>query len=469
MSDPSAPGVERPQGSRLRVVIAGGGVAALEAMLALRELAGDRVTTRLLAPDPVFRYRPLSVTEPFGASAPRNLELAQIAVENHATFSRDGLETVDADARRVRTTSGREIDYDALLLAIGARGTEGLPGAIAFRDSADQGSFGEVLAELERGAVRRLAFAVPAGASWPLGLYELALLTSAHARDRGLEDVELTLVTPEPRPLAVFGRRASAVVARLLEQAGVGVRVNKRPLRFTRDTLEIEGADSLRCDHVISLPLPEVDPIPGIPQQLGGFIPVDRYGGVLGAERVFAAGDVTWFPIKQGGLATQQADCVAHSIAALAGAPVEPQVFRPVLRGALLTEGGPRYMRATIDEGESTAARSTLWWPPAKVAGRYLAPYLMAKAGYGASSRPLEDLNPPPTEDAAGLASGHEDAVGLALSSADATADERDFGRALRWLEVAEDLELYLPREYELKRISWQELAAGDAPRTPPR
>lgn len=54
-----------------------------------------------------------------------------------------------------------------------------------------------------------------------------------------------------------------------------------------------------------------------------------------------------------------------------------------------------------------------------------------------------------------------------ALISADASARERDFKGALRWLEVVEDLELYLPTDYELRRISWQQQAAGAASRAP--
>ena len=64
-----------------------------------------------------------------------------------------------------------------------------------------------------------------------------------------------------------------------------------------------------------------------------------------GCEAVYAAGDATDFPIKQGGLATQQADAVASAIAARPGAPVTPQPFEPVLRGMLLTEDHPIWLR----------------------------------------------------------------------------------------------------------------------------
>lgn len=466
MNDVS-PADSKAIGGTFRVLIAGGGVAALEALLAMREMAGDRIEPVLLAPDPVFRHRPLSVTEPFDLGTPRNLDLLEIALEQGATFMRDGLAEVIPDARTVRTAEGRRLEYDALLLAIGTRATEAVPGALTFRDSADEGSFRELLAELEQATDRHLVFAVPGGTSWALGLYELALLSSAHLRERGLGDVELTLVTPEARPMELFGRRASDVVGGALADAGIAVHLNCKPVRFEGSQLILADGDPISCDRVISLPKPEVMPIPGVPQQTGtGFIPIDRFGGVMGVERVFAAGDVTWFPIKQGGLAAQMADCAASAIAALAGAPVDPQPFRPVLRGALLTPAGPRYLRAPVGgSGDvpraGTAARSPLWWPPAKVAGKHLAPYLATRAGYPDQTRALDDLDAPVGDDGSRADSGHEDILAVALAFADESARARDFRRALGWLEVAEDLELYLPSEYELKRISWQGLAAN--------
>jgi sulfide:quinone oxidoreductase len=112
---------------------------------------------------------------------------------------------------------------------------------------------------------------------------------------------------------------------------------------------------------------------------------------VPGAADVWAAGDATTFPLKQGGLATQQADAVAEALAAELGATVRPQPFRPVLRGLLLTGGAPLYLRSRLSlTGEPVAAATrftsrrlraavsgrALWWPPGKIAGRYLAPLL---------------------------------------------------------------------------------------------
>ena len=445
---------------RSRVLIAGGGVAALEATLALRRLASERVQITLLAPDPMFRHRPLSVTEPFGLAEPRTLELAEFARANEADFIRDSLAEVVPEEGHVITGSGGRLDYDALLIAIGARAGTSIPGALPFWDVEDRGAFGEVLAELDQGRSRRIAFAVPSRPSWPLGLYELALLTADRARERELDAVELTMVTPEPAPLAIFGEEGSRVVSGLLDRAGVEIRTDTTPVRFEDGRLSVRPGESMRCDRVVSLPVPAVPPIPGLPQDANGFIHADRFGLVLGVEGVYAAGDATTFPIKQGGIAAQQADCAARSIAAAAGADVAPWPFRPVLRGALLTEWGPRYMRAKLDEGNGTTARSHLWWPPGKLAGRYLAPYLARAAGYGEGQVELDDLESPIGDSALEADEGRDDVLALALASAESRAAGGDYRGALRWLEVAEDLETYLPADYEGRRADWQKRAA---------
>src|SRR6266542_840387 len=309
---------------------------------------------------------------------------------------------------------------------------------------------------------------MPRDAAWPLPLYELALMTAARLKEEGSK-AQVHLVSAESRPLEMFGARGSAAVQQLLEEAGVAIHLGPAPMRFEARELALSDGTVLACDHVVSLPAPEAPEIPGVPQRGGQrLVPTDAFGRVAGREGVFAAGDITAFRIKQGGLAAQQADSAATAIAALAGAPVDPQPFRPVLRGALITGHGPRYLRAEssgVEHGsESEVARSVLWWPPAKIAGRLLAPYLAEKAGYSKGARKqLTDLHAPIGDDAGSVAEGHEDVVGLALESADANARWHDFRGALRWLEVAEDLELYLPSTYDAKRLAWSELAERDA------
>ena len=138
------------------------------------------------------------------------------------------------------------------------------------------------------------------------------------------------------------------------------------------------GGRRIDVNRVITLPRLEGLQIPGVPADADGFVPVDPHGRVTGLAGVYAAGDGTAFPIKQGGLATQQADAVAETIAAAAGAPIEPEPFRPILRGMLLTGGDNRFLRSAVagGGGDARVASHALWWPPSKIAGRYLAPFL---------------------------------------------------------------------------------------------
>jgi sulfide:quinone oxidoreductase len=371
-------------GVATRVVIAGGGVAALEAGLALRALAEDRVSVELLAPEPQFWYRPLSVAEPFDLGEVRQFELSELTAAAGATFSPGALTGVDAGSKLAQTSAGSAIPYDVLLVACGAVPTAAVPGAVTFRGPADTEKIRQLLGEIVAGEVGRVAFAVPWGAVWSLPIYELALMTAAYLDERDVGGVELVLVTPEDEPLQLFGRAGSEAVRELLEERGIAVRTGACPVELVDGELRLVPEGMLAAERVVALPRLRGTRIDGLPQTVEGFIPVDAHGQVHGLTEVFAAGDITSFPVKQGGIAAQQADAAAELIAANAGADLTPQPFRPVLRGLLLTGRRPRYLRHELTGGAgdvSAASPEPLWWPPAKIVGRYLAPFLGAAAG----------------------------------------------------------------------------------------
>ncbi len=370
---------------RSRVVIAGGGVAALETLLGLSELAGDRVDMELLSPRDRYVDRPLAVAEPFGLAESQSFDLNAIANDRGARLRLDGLQEVDPVARRIVTHQGAELEYDVLLVGVGARAGVALEDAITIKGPSYTGRFRTLLGQLDQHRIHQIAFAVPPGASWPLPLYELALMTAAHVRERGLRKVELRLVTPESAPLELFGAKASAAVARLLEERGVELLTGHYPVGVVEGVLRLVPDDGGRvpAERVVSLPRLLGPRIPGLPRDADGFILVDLHCAVQGEDAIYAAGDATTFPVKQGGIASQMADAAVEAIAASLGAPVRPQPFDPVLRGLLLTGDAPRYMRAEVGGGHGedwSISEHALWWPPTKIAGRYLSPYLALHA-----------------------------------------------------------------------------------------
>ena len=455
------------------VLIAGGGVAAIEALLALRALAGHRIAVTLLSPEREFVYRPVTVAEAFDRGEARSYPLAEILDRTGGgELAWDSLERVDAPAQAALTGSGHRIAYDTLIVAAGAVATEPLPGALTFRGRADVPALRELLDDLANGGARSVAITMPSERMWTLPVYELALMTAGTLRRRG-SDAEVWLVTPEEEPLELFGRTASEAIEPMLSALGIRVRTSARPAFVRRRALALMGGGELYVDRVITLPQLEGPGLPGLPSDRHGFIPVDAHGHVSGLENVYAAGDATSFPLKQGGLATQQADAVAESIAASLELPISPKPFTPVLRGLLLTGSQPLYLRAQPQwlprqtsvaieavphrrnrRDTSAAAGQPLWWPPAKIAGRYLGPFLATATPKPLSSALLSDRaamgGPPPDE------GEYEDAVELALMLADCDAKWGDYGAALGALDAAEALTGALPPEYEHKRRRWR-------------
>jgi sulfide:quinone oxidoreductase len=370
-----------------RVLIAGAGVAGLESLLALRALAGERVEITILAPETKFVNRPMSVDAPFKPKRVRGLKLAAVAKEFGATWRRGTLERVDHERHVAVTGTREEIAYDTLIVAVGAR-PEWESHAQSYCDGHDAEANRLMLHQLRDGRIGKVAFVKPPGASWPLPLYDLALMTAADCAAHGRTGAELTLVTPEEEPLAIFGHTVSAAIRRLLDGHGVALHTSSYGVLKSEGRLGISpGERSLAVDRVVTEPRLSGPIVRGIPFDYDRFIRTDAHGRVHGIEDVFAAGDATAFPVKHGGLAAEQADAVAEAIAASCGADVDPQPFRPVLRGVLLTGGPPRYLRADISGtagDDSTVSPQALWWPPNKIAARYLAPYLSRQTGNAA-------------------------------------------------------------------------------------
>jgi sulfide:quinone oxidoreductase len=375
-------------------VVVGGGIAGLEALLALGDLAGDRISLTLLAPEPEFTYRPLSVEEPFSPQPAERRALAPVAEELGAKLVARALAGVRAADHRLDLDDGSELDYDVAVVCVGGIARPAYREGVTFQAPGQPLEIDAVLRRAAEHPAGRVAFVVPPGVTWALPAYELALLAARRVADLRLE-LELVVVTPEPGPLAMFGPIPSDAVAGVLRARGIRLVAAERATNLADGVLTLTpGGELIEASEVIALPAILGPRVPGLPADEAGFIPIDDHARVEGVEDVYAAGDGTNFPIKQGGLGTQQADAAAEHIAARFGAALEPAPFHPVLRGKLLT--GDVSLNLSSDlaggGGEGVASLDYLWWPPHKVSGRYLAAWLAGDEVHGDPEPPRQSL-----------------------------------------------------------------------------
>ena len=337
--------------ARLRVVVAGGGVAGLETLFALKALAGRRVDLTLVAPHDAFVHRPRGAGPRFGAGGARIVPLADAVREAGATFVPGTIEAVDVPQRTARNGCSGPLTYDALVLAVGARAVPMVPHAVTWDARTGTDVLANLLADVERRRSARLAVVVPPGPGWRLRAYQLTVFLAWHVRSLALE-LETTIVAP-PAPLAALGGHLADLASEQLVAAGVNVIpaagaevepgdpfavILHSPTRShnVACTTELPRLDASRltgvpavtdgfieADSVLALPGAHGRTIAGVPADANGLIEVDEHGRADGLDAVWAAGDATAFPVKSGAVSVAQARTVAADIAASCGSSVQ--------------------------------------------------------------------------------------------------------------------------------------------------
>jgi sulfide:quinone oxidoreductase len=330
----------------LEVLVVGGGIAGVEALMAFADLGESRLALRVVAAHPSFVLRPQILGEPWGGE-PLHIDLARLCRAFGADFTAGTVSAVDAAEHRVELADGTALAYDRLLLAPGAR--PALPYSAA--RVLGFGGLPRALAATGGGSV---AIVVPPGTSWTLPAYELALLTAV----RGGRDVRV--VTGETTALEAFGPGAQPAIRALLDRCGVVVETGCAP--------EIGADVGDLAKTVIALPLLAGPAIGGLPLDAHGFVRVDGQMAVVETDHVHGAGDATAGPIKQGGLAGQQADTAATAIVRSCGSDALAVAYEPVLRGKLIAADGEElFLRRALDGHEAGEASGDRLWEPAGV------------------------------------------------------------------------------------------------------
>lgn len=387
-------------GTPREVVVAGGGVAGLETVLALRVLAARATHLTVVSADPLLRRRQELLAEPFSPTPIRTYALDALAEALGFELVLGRLRGVEGDGRIARLDGDRALPYDELVIAAGARQSGPIAHATTLRASAT-GALSEAVRGLRDGSLHDLVLVAPAGSGWTLPIYELALQSARQASPDGDGRPRITVVTHEGAPLEVFHGAGSAAVADELAEAGVRVLTRRTLARHDERSVRLfPGGHVLPADRVLTLPTLSGAGVHGVPIDGRGFIRVTGDFAVEGLDGVHAIGDAAAYPVKQGGLATQQADTVAAILARRADVDVPLRPYEGRLRAMLLTGAAPLYLSARLIGGASArseVARRCPWWPPEKVAALHLTPFLtdIDERGLAAAVAALDRATPP--------------------------------------------------------------------------
>jgi sulfide:quinone oxidoreductase len=356
-----------------RIVIAGGGVAAIEAVLALRALGGDTPNITLISATPTFKVQALSTLKPFARGHSDELSLPEFLSAQGGSFIEGRVAAIDAERRVLILDHGDEVGYDELLVAVGGQPVKGTDQGNGFEPASPETVSG-ITSDLELGWAESVAVIVPDGPSWPLPGYEFALQLAQQMGGATAAQGHVHLFIPTDEPVPFFGPRVSGEVRALLAESGVLLHSGV-PARVVRTGIVERdgGLPPIKVDRILAIPRVVGPAIPGLPQNDEAFIPVDDHARVVGIAHVHAAGDGTSLPYKFGALACQQADAAAADILATLGYDIAALPLDPVYDARLVS--GDREL--ILHHDPSGAARPPARWVGgSKIAGRYLTPFL---------------------------------------------------------------------------------------------
>jgi sulfide:quinone oxidoreductase len=354
------------------IVVVGGGVAGLELALALDEHADDHVAVTLIETAERYVERAWLVAEAVTGATPDGTAVEEILAETSVNVIRDVVTSVDPAGKAVRLSSGRDVHYDTLVIATGTVAAPVPDGAIAL-DPHRPENLRRLREEVASGAIHSVAIVIEPGRHWTLPAYELAFALADVGHSSG-HAPEISVVAPEPQPLAIFGHQAHVLLRERLDEAGIRLVAGVAGVVETGPPPAIDvhpGRERLVADRIVCLPVLRPRLLPGLATRRDEFLAIGPDGSVAGRDDMYAIGDVTDGPIKLGAIAAQQAEATARAIAVRAGMDVQTLREPLVPRGVLLI-GQDTWHLQRNDHDESSSARQR----PDRPAIKVLAPRL---------------------------------------------------------------------------------------------
>lgn len=316
------------------VLILGGGTGGLVAANRLRRMLSKEHQVILIDRSPLYSFAPAFTWVMLGERATPRITRDLRSLEKKGIRVRIGEVQAIDHASKIVTVAGEAFSYDYLVIALGAQySVDEVPGlgrTWTFYHLEGAEGLQEQLPKFDGG---RLAIVIPAlPYKCPPAPYEGAMLLAAYFRKRRIRaDVEITLYTPEPRPLQVAGEHVGSDLQELLAQRDIKLKTNARLREVDHKTRELAFEDGSReaYDMVIATPVhrvPDVLVHAGLAAD-GAWVKVDRETlAVDGAQDVFAVGDCTAIPIaagatlpKAGVFAHGEAEVVCRNLAAEIG------------------------------------------------------------------------------------------------------------------------------------------------------
>jgi sulfide:quinone oxidoreductase len=312
-----------------KVVVLGGGFAALEAAFLLRMRLHDEVDMRLVSDNENFVFRPNSIYVPFGMDpAALLVDLRKPLGRRHINFEHGSVAEVDPDARSVSLADGQRFPYDKLIVATGAdthaQEVPGLAEHAATIWTTDsmldvRHRVAKIRDRARLGQRQRVVFLVPPNNKCSGPLYEIVFMLETWLRREGArEHVDITWSTYEQGFIQAFGPRLHDLVTDEFTARGIDGHTGESVTEVRPDEVLYADGSTRGYDHLIAFP-PYVAAVryPGLPSDDRGFLRTDLGTRLVeGSDTIYAPGDAGDFPIKQAFLAFLQADAVAEHIAA---------------------------------------------------------------------------------------------------------------------------------------------------------
>lgn len=269
-------------------------------------------------------------------------------------FLNDEVTKVDSGSSRIHAKDHGWIEYDYLIVALGAElAPEKIPGFVGrgynLYDPQQVPKLRDRLLSINRGRVAIAIMGMPY--KCPPAPYEASIIISNVLTKNGSRNsVEIDVYTPAPIALPVAGPQISAGVVEIIAQNGVRFNPHHKLQSVSDSQLEFENGTKKDYDLLVGIPphrAPEVVRNSGLTGG-GDWIQVDKHMMKTSVGNIFAIGDVT--EIKVGNLALPKAGIFAEEQAKVVAQQIIDEIGS---RPAMATFSGQGYCFMEVGNGRA--------------------------------------------------------------------------------------------------------------------